>query len=630
MVDASTFDTEYFAKLMRDEVRGVAEERYEGTEHAQLGKAFQFWVIKAISPKLSPEQIESARTVCESKGGPGDENIDGAWMDETTFYIMQSKYSEPNVPEDSDDSFKPATFAAEPAEQVWTGFESLLKHRSDRSQNQNQKLIDVAKIYDDALSKRLRIELAIAVSGKPRKSLIRKVEEINQTFDKNRIDFLRHHCGIFDMDELNRIVSNNYAPPPEVVYLETTDQYVLRNPDKKSIYALSATVSAKELVRIRHDEKLHIYHSNFRFMLRGGVAAPKIRSTIGNDFERRNFWRYNNGITICCDSILPNPETSSEPHSWQIKGFQVVNGLQTIEALFEYEKKQELLKGVNIPVRVIPTAVVAPSASTVNGKSLEESIAEYSNSQTPITARDLRANDPVQRLIEHELLEIYQMKYIRKVGDTSGQGQPSRKVVKNDQAAQAALAFWYGRSQDAKAKKKLLFEKSSSATPGYYDQLFTDDTSAEYILMPHILWQTQRPLLKKIKKNKAKKGLRRALDLFATAIVGDVFQGMTGIGPGPVRTQEAKDKMKQVIKKAGVLTEKERPELWNPIFNDLTLVVERRREEQAKGEEVDPSDISLRNVTVKMDYADEELRDTIRALPSVKTLPTKLRRSLGV
>src|SRR5438093_639003 len=154
----------------------------------------------------------------------------------------------------------------------------------------SRKLLEVAKVYDDAITKKLRINLVVAISGKARRGLIDKVDEMNHNFDADRKLYPKHFVYIYDLDALNQTISNNLATPPGTVYLGVDQDFTIPNPDG-STYAIACVVDASEFARIREQCGYNIYHSNFRFLLtRGGVARPKIEKTLADPAERRNFW----------------------------------------------------------------------------------------------------------------------------------------------------------------------------------------------------------------------------------------------------------------------------------------------------------------------------------------------------
>ena len=630
MPHAGVFESDMFAcRIMGPEVEDIAVRRYGGASSENLAKAFAFWCIKNISPKLQENEWELARTICEGTE-PWNEPIDGAWIDKDagTLYLMQSKYSAPEIPVEPENQFKEPVFGPESAEELQRGFAMLYEYATTErgKTTTDHKLLQLMALYGNANKDRLQVILLVVISGKPKKPLYEKVDQIRSAFDRDRRRFERHNCKIYDLDELNQIVSDNRAKPPDTVYLNTGQSFILDNPDG-SIYAVAATVGAKELIRVREQCGYNLYHSNFRFMLKAGkgVARPKIERTLSDSSERKNFWRYNNGITIACQTAK-----AVTPTRFEVTGMQVVNGLQTIETLFENKDKDGWIDDVRLLVRVIPTREHPEGGDGARARQLEEHIAEYSNSQTPIEARDLRSNDSVQVMIERTMSEIYNLKYIRKAGTQSGlRGRPARELVDNLKAAQAALSFWLGLSTEAKTKTKLIFEKSTSATPGFYESIFNDSTSSEYILLPFSFWMNERQFARKVKDEPRKSDYKR-LDLLALAVVGDAFKTVERLAGEPSMALDVGDKLKSAIKAVGSLGDHSTKTLWEPVLESLCTVARRHREAEAAAKKVDPSEITMRNVILKMRYTDEELREEIWQEPGVRALPEVLGRVLGL
>ncbi len=371
MAHANTFDVQKFGWILKEEVEKTANSRYNGDSNVGLGKGFQFWCIKNISPKFTEVQIESARSICEGEG-PGDRNIDGAWIDENRLYIMQSKFSK-LVKKDSDNGndLEIAKFDATAAEELWNGFEQLELNGADSTVK--GKIAQVKRLYNEAIGSHKEIRLIIVVSGYAKKDLIDEVKAINKRFENDRQRYKQHHCDLYDIEMLNQVVSDNTSKPPDSFILRTENDVIIPEvSDQNSTYSVLAVVKAKELIQIRDKHGYNIYHSNFRFVIGTGTARNKMIATLSDPEEKLNFFRYNNGITVCCKSIK-----DEKGHKFLIDGFQVVNGLQTIETLYEHSSECD---NVSLLMRIIPV----PEASV-----LEEHIAEYSNSQTPITARDL-------------------------------------------------------------------------------------------------------------------------------------------------------------------------------------------------------------------------------------------------
>ena len=610
---------------MRDEVEAVADTKYSGRTQVGLGKAFAYWAIDKISHSLRSDEVEAARSRFERKGGPGDFEGDGIWVHKGTLYVIQAKYSPPIIPKDDDSKFNPTPFGPEAAREIKGLFTRIRDEVVNTARPTDPKLVEGVSLYKDALANKLRVELVVAISGKARKSLVTEVKRINDMFNSDRRKYEKHNCSIYDHTRFNSLYNAIHAKAPSTVHLSTKQKFVI--PAKgNNIYALAATVAAEDLIKIRQDNDVNIYHSNFRFLLKGsrGVAAPKILATLQSLTDRQDFWRYNNGVTVCCETLTPTGARGLDSDSWAIEGFQVVNGLQTIETLYSVKDK-DWFDGVNLLVRVIPTRQEGEDQGTA--MELEEHIAEYSNSQSPITPRDLRANDPVQVFIERECDDIYNIQYVRKAGEGPGVRQPKR-VISNEVAAQAALSFWSGKSYEAKAQKKLIFEKAKSARPGFYEEIFVEgQTTAEYILLPALFLANQSEYVRKVKKKQVR-GLYKALNLIALAVVGDGFKRITRIAASPSSAKVVKDELARDINRLQALGERKSDTFWKQVFANLAKVVQARRSRQARMEHVRIGQITPRNVILGMRYTDKGVKDEIWRRRNIKQVPNKLKDML--
>jgi len=352
-------------------------------------------------------------------------------------------------------------------------------------------------------------------------------------------------------------------------------------------------------------------------LTKGGVARPKIVKTLEDPSERRNFWLYNNGVTVACSTI-----TKTAANKFQIKGIQVVNGLQTIEALYENRNKNGWLDGVRVLVRFIPTKEA--DSTHLRSARLEERIAEFSNSQSPITARDLRSNDTVQKEIQREILELYGDDYVRKVGIAPGSpGRPSRDRIDMLEAAMVALSFWYGMSWEAKHEKRLIFELKNSAAPGYYETIFNDDTPAQYIYLPWLFYEDAYSFIGTA-SDKNTRGAYKSLDLLAVAVAGDCYKVLTGIGSRPKRSKRVVELLKANINTLRKSSEKNRQRIWKLAFKALRETAEKRRLAQSKREKVGIDDISLLNVISGIKFSDPSFKKQLVKKAEVRQIRKKL------
>ena len=138
---------------------------------------------------------------------------------------------------------------------------------------------------------------------------------------------------------------------------------------------------------------------------------------------------------------------------------QIVNGGQTSHALFEaYHQDPGKLDDVLVIVRIIET----------KSTKLSHSIAETTNSQTPIKGRDLRSNDAVQKKLE-EAFAGMGLFYERKTGQY--EDKERRLRVDALTAGQAHLSFGLGLPEVAKKDRGRIFGD-------LYETVFTDEITA--------------------------------------------------------------------------------------------------------------------------------------------------------
>lgn len=178
--------------------------------------------------------------------------------------------------------------------------------------------------------------------------------------------------------------------------------------------------------------------------------------------ENHRFFYFNNGVTLTCrkyryQKLMRNPII-------EIDDLQVVNGSQTIHALFEaFKSDPQRFRHVELLCRVYET----------DKADLSGSIAEYTNSQNPVESRDIRSNDFVQRKLEKELA-LRGFYYERKAGMHAG--KPARTRIDAEKSGQVLLAMYHSMPAEAKDNKKLIFGEK-------YGTIFHQDLTADQLLL---------------------------------------------------------------------------------------------------------------------------------------------------
>ena len=366
-------------------------------------------------------------------------------------------------------------------------------------------------------------------------SLFSKVQEIWNLFQSQNPEFIIHICGnfyhAFEETEKRRFereiskythftIQYNIITDLVAKLLQKERQItngrikaIDRNLFEKSsgdIRALIVEIDARDLIRILLDDEEtrdtvdlsdysilkrfelleNAFEDNVRIYLKQRTRINQnIKATALSDDNHRFFF-YNNGITLTCD-LFSYPRGQRAPII-ELKNIQVVNGGQTIHALYEaFQENHERFDNIEVLCRIYQTS----------NRELSISISEYTNSQNPVTSRDIRSNDYVQKKLEKELLAkgFY---YERK--KRQFQEQSKDKRIDAERAGQALMAFFTKLPAEAKDNKRSIFAEK-------YEDVFNDLVSADGVLLALFL-------LDEVEKKKivARNGIINNLSLFET------------------------------------------------------------------------------------------------------------------
>ena len=183
-----------------------------------------------------------------------------------------------------------------------------------------------------------------------------------------------------------------------------------------------------------------------------------IRETLESGERERDFWWFNNGITVVADSyhfagrnlIMERP--------------QIVNGLQTCHEVFEYATR---VKPSNDTRAVLLRVVIPPDETTRNN------IIKATNFQTAIPTISLKAMDQLHFDIE-DRLKLYGLYYERRKGEYREQRKPRADIVSMRGLGKAVIAILLQRPNDARARPGTILNKDD-----HYELIFNDKFDRE-------------------------------------------------------------------------------------------------------------------------------------------------------
>jgi hypothetical protein len=488
-------------------------------------KAFPILMVGSMMG-ISDEESEDSIT-----DGPKDRGIDAIYIDDNnnTTHLFQFKYV--NTYENSKKNFPSSEI-----DKVTSFVDDLLDKDINLEQSCNPLLWNKVKDIWATLEKP-KSTIVIHFCGNTEYMTDEEKERVLKKVNKYRSVLIDHHSldsiiqffvekDTIKIDHNLRIVDKDY--------FDRTDG---------NIRGLICSIEVSELIKMikSNDDptqvNFDIFNDNVRiYLTRSNKINKKIIESALSD-DNNLFWYKNNGITITCDSF-------SYPRARgpivELKNIQIVNGGQTSNALFEaYQLDSEKLEDVLILARIIET----------KSQDVSLSIAESTNSQTPIKTRDLRSNDEIQKKIEAAFLAkgFY---YERKLKQF--QGQPRNKRIDALLSGQSYLAYGLELPEVAKKDRGRIFSD-------LYETVFNEDLTTAQLLTSFRLLQ-QVELYKKDVQSRIRKSIHVNKNelyivdgayhvLFAVGQIAEKNQiDRYNFGEAKDLISEAKDLVQKVVK----------------------------------------------------------------------------------
>lgn len=432
--------------------------------------AFMWLALEAIL-QLNTDDIEDALT-----DGPQDGGLDAIHVAGRTVSIFTFKYTEKfdncakNFPKDDVDSF------------VLTVQAIVQKTLMKETVNELvwEKANEIWSLFGDG---HLSFKFYVCSNKLP------PAEDVRKGFENSLKPFRFVEFHYLDQEEIvNKLLERKYRRVDgQLTFVDK--QYFERSDG--GVKGLVATVAATDLVKLVADAddptliNEDAFNDNVRIYRKENRINQRILETALSE-QNYEFWYLNNGINIVCEECIYQPNSRSPRVS--LTDFQVVNGGQTTHALFEaYQQNPTKLDYVLLLVRICETKRNNPIA---------DKISETTNSQTPVTTRDLHANDRIQRKLEEEFRSLGYF-YERKANQFPDAA--SEKRLNNELLAQLYLAFYLDMPSEAKNTKSLVFGDK-------YDAIFDDGMiTAQRMLTPLRLYGPLQEMKRAIQRKKRRK-----------------------------------------------------------------------------------------------------------------------------
>ena len=317
-------------------------------------------------------------------------------------------------------------------------------------------------------------------------NLSNKIKEIWKLFKKDRYNIKIHFVTnwVLPLDEIhtkeikdycvrNSMVEYDFILMKELVILKTVHEIDLnwkfraieKNFFDKSwpwVRTFICEMTAKDLMRLVSDNEAVrndldvwddeiknseiqelIFDSNVRnYLSQRGNINQKIKSTALDEQLKDKFFYYNNWITLICKKFDYDDRRSPIVELFWI---QIVNWSQTIHSLKEaFQEKPHYFEDITILVRIYET----------DKPKLYQKIAEYTNTQNPVSSRDLRSNDEI-----HGKLETFfaDNKFIYIIKRWNNLVNWEDNIIDLEKLWQILLTYNLEMPGEAKNKKSIIF-----------------------------------------------------------------------------------------------------------------------------------------------------------------------------
>jgi hypothetical protein len=474
-------------------------------------KAFLVWFGK-LAFDLSDEEAYQSVLV----EGPNDKSIDFFWIDHfaNRVIVAQGKYSSTGISKPRDNSVDSLLSSLD-----WLAQPETLE------QEGKPELAEAARAYSEAVEREYSIDLWFVYCGPKNQNIEQRIRVYNANPDNEQNRRSSRHCDLSVLDNLfveargqgRRIESATVRVEPDTIELSGGFGK-----------GFVSTIRGRELVALYSEFGDELFARNVRLYLgakKGSVNAG-VLATLEDSNERRNFWAYNNGITMICDSFKYDDTTSE----LTLRNFSIVNGCQTTVSL--HRKEKDVTDDVSVLLRVI-----GPPEQAI------DSIIRFNNSQNQIRIWDISTQDPTQRRLQRDFENLAQPIYydLRRGEKSALNAQQKKKfrdngkmrAIPHDELAQYIAAY--------KVDPVAAYKDKGSLFRKYLQDIFPPDIRVEETLF---MWKAGEAVKEAVRvemvrdneqhNNRGLLILKRGGRLYALTVFSEVAQQRNG--PDYLRT----------------------------------------------------------------------------------------------
>lgn len=464
-----------FKEQLNNQITAIVNDQ----DFQNSGYGFAYWFFRHIG---NMTDIEAKEQICD---GGGDLGIDAIEIDDEEVVFYQFKN-----PESVEKSI-----AAGDIDKMISGLELILARQHAGIANQ-ELLARLQEVYAFTPSGYRIVVTASSLAGLPdeaRKKLQSFCEKNSGAakdlfrWEFNSLSDIHNKFYTVNLPTLDATLDIELARPPYMTRIGDHETYIF-------------DLTGEYLAKLYQEHGEGILQQNVRMFEGDKGTNLAIAETAASETDSQNFFHFNNGISIICDSAVFQPFNNH----LSLERPQVVNGGQTMRILHSCYASNSLRPDVYAAVRVITTG---------RDKEFASNVAVNLNNQTRVDNTYLRSNDPRIVQLLHALSTLgYFLE--RRAGELdamlpdeireleSKYGSPlSHHVIPLKDGMQAYVATYFGDPQLAKKDPAKIFTDDG----GSFSKVLQSDLTAEkfrdaYELSRYVAAQVDR--FKKLKRKR--------------------------------------------------------------------------------------------------------------------------------
>ena len=433
---------------------------WTGRPEPDVQSAFLSRALAALCIKYLAE-TDIATASAAVTDGFGDGGVDALYFDQTedVFYFVQSKWSKDGTsPINGDGSSK----FIEGVTNILSGDPDAFKQFNDKIKRREAEIRNVLYSERDVrlcLVTAHNAEQPIGMHARDR--IGRYIDSLNNPIEISK----SYH---FDQTEIYKVITSDSKHQKITLDISLREFGVIEKPH----LAYYGRVHVLEVADWWKQHGTDLLSRNLRLFFPSGsdVNAALSRTVVE---EPDNFWYFNNGITIICDSIkrklagLPKKDLGL----FQCENVSIVNGAQTVGTIGSSITDPDIARAADtalgdswVQVRLI--------SLEKSGEGFDARITRATNFQNAVRSRDFAAMDPAQHRLAIEFA-LDRRKYVSRSGEEDPKFEDGCSLTEATQALGCAISM-----DLAVQVKRNLGELWSSTTAPPYTTLFNDKTTS--------------------------------------------------------------------------------------------------------------------------------------------------------